>query len=153
LLENRSYFIGQGLQRQDVDVAAVPVLDIDALLSDLPLAIGPDASREVALSGERTAEMAALSAARRRLAEGKSEEARNMLALALRSDSKSRPLRALFHVALGVEALRKNDGARAVSQLENALLYDGDCREAASILDLIRARVVLDDTELTRLFQ
>lgn len=153
LVEQGSYFLGAGPDRSDVEIPATPSLDVDALFGDMSQVMGDDASREVAISGQRNPTNEALSKSRRLLATGDAETARTLLTAALREDPKSRALRALFHVAGAVLALQAGNGAQAISQLETATLYDESCREAKSLLDIIAARTTVDDSQLTRLFQ
>ncbi|MBK9071066.1 MAG: hypothetical protein IPL79_08710 [Myxococcales bacterium] len=153
LVEQGSYFLGAGPDRSDVEIPSTPSLDVDALFGDMSQVMGDDASREVAISGQRNPTNEALSKSRRLLATGEAETARTLLTAALREDPKSRALRALFHVAGAVLALQAGNGAQAISQLETATLYDESCREAKSLLDIIAARTTVDDSQLTRLFQ
>lgn len=153
LVEQGSYFLGQGLSRDDVEIPATPALDVDALFGDMVMVIGDDASREVAISGQRSPTNEALAKARRMLSSGEPEQARVVLTSAMREEPKSRALRALFHVAGAVVALKAGNGAQAISQLETATLYDDACREAKALLDLISMRTGVDDSQLTRLFQ
>lgn len=153
LVEQGSYFLGEGPDRSDVEIPATPSLNVEALFGDMMSVIGDDASREVAISGQRNPTNDALSKSRRLLANGEPEQARTVLTAALREEPKSRALRALFHVAGAVVALQAGNGAQAISQLETATLYDEACREAKALLDLITVRTSVDDSQLSRLFQ
>ncbi len=69
-------------------------------------------------------------AGRRALAAGQWNEARERFAAALRLDPRNRPVRALYHVANGLELRARGQAAEATLQFETALVHDRTCDEA-----------------------
>jgi hypothetical protein len=74
------------------------------------------------------------------MAGGQLESARAVVAAALHQDPRNRPLRALYYVIGGEQALAGGDTVAAASQFEAALAHDRDCRPARLALDQLRAR-------------
>jgi hypothetical protein len=71
---------------------------------------------------------------REALVAGKWGDARTAFAEVLRADSRNRAVRALYHVASGMELRSRGDGAQAQQQFETALAHDRDCEEARQAL-------------------
>ncbi len=76
--------------------------------------------------------------ARALLEEEKYEEARTLLAGALKSSPRNRPLRALYHVASGRKLMTEDEGVKAIAQFEAAIAHDRLCAEARASLDAAR---------------
>jgi hypothetical protein len=68
------------------------------------------------------------------LANGRWEEAREKLAEALRGDPRNRKLRALYHVASGMEMRVRGKDTEAQIHFETALRHDRECAEARRAL-------------------
>jgi hypothetical protein len=73
-------------------------------------------------------------AGRAALAEGRFREACELFAAVLRVEPRNRQLRALYHVASGLELRQKGDGVRAQIMFETALAHDRECVEARRAL-------------------
>jgi hypothetical protein len=75
-----------------------------------------------------------LDAGRRALHAGSWSEARERFAAALRLDPRARPIRALYHVANGLELRERGRAPEATLQFETALVHDRACEEAKQAL-------------------
>ena len=73
-------------------------------------------------------------AAREALAKGRWDEAREKFAEALRAEPRNRTLRALYHVASGMESRARGKDTEAQIHFETALRHDRDCVEAQRAL-------------------
>ena len=76
--------------------------------------------------------------ARAMLGQGDASSAREVLAAALVTYPRSRPLRSLYYVATALAALQDGEVMLAQSQLETALAHHDQCIEAAQMLDHIK---------------
>lgn len=92
-------------------------------------------------------------AARELLAAGDSSAAREILAAALVSYPRSRPLRSLYYVASALTALAAGQLVLATSQLETALAHHEGCVEASLVLEQIHRNGATDYDALRRVFQ
>lgn len=92
-------------------------------------------------------------AARELLAAGDSSSAREILAAALVSFPRSRPLRSLYYVASALIALSAGQLVLATSQLETALAHHEGCVEASLVLEQIHRNGATDYDALRRVFQ
>lgn len=63
------------------------------------------------------------------------DEARDLLAAALQLDPRRRDLRALYHVAYGLQLLKDGKSVDARTQFEAALVHDRDCKEAQQAME------------------
>jgi len=77
---------------------------------------------------------AQVEAGRAALASGQWREAAEKFADALRIDPRNRPVRALYHVANGMDLRARGDGVKATTQFEIALQHDRECEEARRAL-------------------
>jgi hypothetical protein len=73
-------------------------------------------------------------AGRAALLDGRYREACEAFAAVLRLDPKNRQLRALYHVANGLDLRAKGEGVKARLQFETALAHDRDCEPARRAL-------------------
>jgi hypothetical protein len=69
------------------------------------------------------------------LAEGRFREACEAFAAILRAEPRNRQVRALYHVASGMELRQKGDGVKARLMFETALAHDRECEEAQRALN------------------
>jgi hypothetical protein len=90
--------------------------------------------------------------ARKLLASADVENAREMLAVALVTYPRSRPLRSLYYVASALAALETQHVVLARSQLETALAHDEDCLEAQMLLEAMRSKRDIDASVLAAIF-
>jgi hypothetical protein len=90
-----------------------------------PLAPAPDPA---------PAANAQTAAARTALDGGQFREASELFAQALRADPRNRQLRALYHVAYGLDLKGRGEGVKARLQFETALAHDRECEEAKRAL-------------------
>jgi tetratricopeptide (TPR) repeat protein len=75
-----------------------------------------------------------VAAARVALDGGQFREASELFAHALRADPRNRQLRALYHVAYGLDLKGRGEGVKARLQFETALAHDRECEEAKRAL-------------------
>lgn len=68
------------------------------------------------------------------LAEGRYRDACEAFAAILRAEPRNRQVRALYHVASGMELRQKGDGVKARLMFETALAHDRECVEAQQAL-------------------
>jgi len=68
------------------------------------------------------------------LVEGRYRDACEAFAGFLRRDPRNRQVRALYHVASGLDLRAKGEGVKARLQFETALAHDKDCDEARRAL-------------------
>jgi len=68
------------------------------------------------------------------LAEGRFRDACEAFAAILRAEPRNRQVRALYHVASGMELRQKGDGVKARLMFETALAHDRECVEAQQAL-------------------
>ncbi len=71
---------------------------------------------------------------REAMAEGRFRDACQTFAAILRAEPRNRQVRALYHVASGLELRAKGEGANALLQFETALAHDRECEEAKRAL-------------------
>ena len=79
-------------------------------------------------------EVATLDTGRAALTEGRFREACEAFAAVLRAEPRNRQVRALYHVASGMELRQKGDGVKARLMFETALAHDRECVEAQQAL-------------------
>jgi hypothetical protein len=135
---------GAGVVRMDADLPDAPSeaaqgeavpeapLTAESLFGDIELAAemsGP----VVSVAADPCTE------GKRALEEGRWEDAKSLFATALRQEPRNRSLRALYHVASGMELRAHGRAAEATLQFETALVHDQECHEAQ------RAMVRADD--------
>jgi tetratricopeptide (TPR) repeat protein len=106
-------------------------LSEDALFGDLGQLDGnPGASRiSTSMIGAREAALGKVALDERRW-----QDARRLFAEALRQDPRHREVRALYHVACGMELRVRGAAEEALVQFETALTYNRECREALRAL-------------------
>jgi hypothetical protein len=107
----------------------------------LPMKVDPPPASEPEPSATGTTPPAAtpvtqgfVDGGREHLAAGRFKEACEAFAAALRADPRNRSVRALYHVASGMDLRARGEGAKATLQFETALAHDRGCEEARRAL-------------------
>lgn len=91
--------------------------------------------------------------ARELLAADQHDEARTLLAGALKRSPRNRPLRALYHVAFGRKLMAEGEGVKAIAQFEAAIAHDRMCAEARASLEAARGEPAKKTGLFKRLFR
>ena len=91
--------------------------------------------------------------ARAALVRGNWSEAREFLLEALGGDPRNRPLRALFHVASGMQLKEHGRATEARLHFETALAHDAACVEAVRAMELGSEIPKDRESVLRRIFQ
>jgi hypothetical protein len=85
-------------------------------------------------SAEASVDVPTVDVGRSALAEGRYRDACEAFAAILRAEPRNRQVRALYHVASGMELRQKGDGVKARLMFETALAHDRECVEAQQAL-------------------
>lgn len=107
-------------------------LTAEALFGDMQL--GADGSGTRTLPPPAPVTLDEADKGRAALEAGRWDEARALFAAALRADPRNREVRALYHVASGLELRARGQAAEAVLQFETALVHDRECLPALDAL-------------------
>jgi hypothetical protein len=109
-------------------------LTADSLFGDIQLPA--DAAGKNRIPSSPSMNVGAMSIEAGQLAFGQERwaDAREHFAAALRANPRNRSIRALYHVASGMELRARGEGAKATLQFETALAHDRECEEARRAL-------------------
>jgi len=94
-----------------------------------------------------------LDQARALLAAEEHDNARSLLAGALKRSPRNRSLRALYYVAFGRKLMAEGDGVKAIAQFEAAIAHDRSCAEARASIDAARGEPAKKTGLFKRLFR